>query len=288
MSINFILPGMYEHFETNMKFLKLLKSKPEYFLPNLQIDAFYGNFQFCIWDGGRIFHDCNQCTIEDIQFIKNSYNDFNIPIRLIFTNTEIKEKHLYDRFCNLILQECENEINEVVVNSPLLEEYIKTNYPKYKFISSTTKCLNNELLLLEELNKDYHMICLDYNLNKNKKLLSKLDTSLKNKCEFLVNAICPAGCPNRKEHYKLNSLYSLTYGKSYRIKQCLINDSNLNPDKFKKNNLTQEECLEYNKNGFNHFKLEGRTFNANTLLINYVKYMVKPEYQLYVLNELLK
>lgn len=288
MSINFILPGMYEHFETNIAFLKFLKEKPEYFLPDLKIDAFYGNFQFCIWDGGRIFNKVKQCTIEDVKRIKKVYNEFNIPIRLIFTNTQIKEKHLYDRFCNLILQECENELNEVVVNSALLEQYIKKNFPKYKFISSTTKCLNNDSLLFQELNKNYHMVCLDYNLNKNFELLNNIQDSLKDKCEFLVNAICPPGCPNRKEHYKLNSLFSLTYGKKYHLEQCLINSSNLHPDKFSKNNLTQEECIEYNKKGFNHFKLEGRTFSKETLLINYVKYMVKPEYQLYVLNELLK
>ena len=36
-----------------------------------------------------------------------------------------------------------------------------------------------------------------------------------------------------------------------------------------------------------YFKLEGRTLPATEVACNYVRYMIKPEYQLYVLNILL-
>ena len=65
------------------------------------------------------------------------------------------------------------------------------------------------------------MVCLDYNLNHNKKLLN-FSLEEKEKTEFLCNAICPPACPYRKEHYKLNSFFSLTYGIPYNIQNCSI------------------------------------------------------------------
>ena len=107
--------------------------------------------------------------------IKNFYNDKEkLPMRFIFTNSQLKEEHLSDRFCNLITEICENDLNEIVVNSPLLEDYIRTNYPKYKIISSTTKCLKNVDEANNELNNDYFRVCLDYNLNHNFKFLDSL------------------------------------------------------------------------------------------------------------------
>ena len=68
-----------------------------------------------------------------------------------------------------------NPKNEIVVNSPILEEYIRTNYPNYTLISSTTKCITNLNDVKTEINKEqYKLICLDYNLNHNTKLLNDL------------------------------------------------------------------------------------------------------------------
>lgn len=287
---NYIIPGLYEHHKLLFTLIKLLKEHPEYFLEETNIGAVYGNFQFCIWDGGRTFGNYKHSSKEEILKIKTVYNDtYNIPMRFIFTNSQLKEEHLHDRFCNMVLQLCENELNEIVVNSPLLENYIRTNYPKYKIISSTTKCLTRPSDFKNEINNtNYYMVCLDYNLNKNKELLNSLTKEEKSRCEFLVNAICPSGCPSRKEHYKLNSLFYLSYGKRYRTKTCGIKYSNLFPHKEGyQNNLTPEECVEYSKNDFVNFKLEGRTFNDLTLAENIVHYMVKPEYQLYVLHSIM-
>lgn len=289
--INFMIPGMYEHYQTICCFLEELRSHPEYFYDNINIGAVYGNFQFCIWDGGRIFSNYKHTTLEEIQYVKNLYNnEFKIPIRFVFTSTILEEKHLSDRFCNMILRECENDINEIVVNSPILENYIRKNYPKYKIISSTTKCLSKpEDFKLEIMNPNYHLVCLDYNLNKNINLLDTLNEEEKARCEFLVNAICPPSCPSRKEHYKLNSLFYLNYGRPYKTKVCGITTSNLNPTVNVANNLSPKEIYDiYAPKGFYNFKLEGRTFDKLTLLSNLIKYMAKPEYHLYLLNKLME
>lgn len=291
MSINFMLPGMYEHHITIFRFLRILQDHPEWFIDNVKVGAVYGNFQFCIWDGGRIFTHFTHTNREQIKQVQEQYNyGFKVPIRFVFTNTEIKEEHCYDRFNNVVLELCENEMNEIVVNSPILEKYVRENYPKYKIISSTTKCLTKiEDFKLELANPNYKMVCLDYNLNKNTKLLNSLNQEEKEKCEFLINAICPPACPSRKEHYRLNSLFYLSYGRPYRTRVCGIQESNLFPSEIHlKNNLTPQDCIDYNKNGFCNFKMEGRTFDKSGLIANFVKYMVKPEYQLHVLHSVLK
>lgn len=291
MGVNFIIPGLYEHYPLNFNLLKLMEEHPEYFYDDVKVSAVYGNFQFCIFDGGRIFSQYRHTTKEEIDMVVSTYNNvFQVPVRLVFTNTELEPKHYLNRFGNVVLQLCENSMNEIVVNNEQFEEYLRENYPSYSFISSTTKCLNTPNLFKEELDKQkYKMICLDYNLNKNQKLLDEIPPEARGQCEFLVNAICPPGCPNRKEHYKLNSLYSLSYGEPYSIQNCPISVCTLHPDlRFGKNNLTPEEIYEkYVPNGYNLFKLEGRTLSLMENASNYAYYMAKPEYRQLVVSLLL-
>ena len=160
-------------------------------------------------------------------------------MRFVFTNCLISEEDCYDRFNNMVLEICHNELNEIVVSSPILYNYIKSHYPKYKFISSTTKCLSNKEEALKEIEKEeYYMICIDYNLNKNENFLNSIPKNQYDKVEFLINAICPPGCPTRKRHYKMNSLYHLNYGKEYPLPTCSIYTCTLNPELEKGNNLS--------------------------------------------------
>ena len=290
--INFIIPGMYEQYNKNFCLLLLLKHCPYYFYDNVNIGAVYGNFQYCIFDGGRNFFGYKQTTKEEIENVKNIYNnDFNVPIRLIFTNNQLEPKHYNNRFGNIVLELCENDMNENTIGDDNFKQYIHENYPKYSFISSTTKCITNLELANEELKRaDYKMVCLDYNLNHNMKFLESLDKDIRSKVELLTNAICPSGCPNRKKHYKLNSLFSLTYGKSYNIPECGIRFSTVNPISRKyPNTISPEEIYQiYAPMGFNLMKIEGRTFGQLELALNYIHYMIKPEYQHSALNFLVQ
>lgn len=287
MPINYILPGLYENFLINKEFLDVFKKYKKYFYDNANIRAVYGNFQYSTWDGGRVFTKYKHANLEEIEEIFSFYKKENIPIRFIFTNTKIKKENCFDRFNNLVLSICEDENNEIVVNSPILEEYIRTNYPKYSFVSSTTKCITDVNKLKEEINNPkYSMVCFDYNLNHNKNFLEKLSPSEKEKCEFLINAICPPGCPERKQHYDLNSYSSLNYGKKFKMRACGIDGNGLGPeDKCQTTHINPDEMFSYYlPNGFNNFKIEGRTFTAYFHLCNLVKYMVKPEYQIYIMS----
>ena len=284
--IGFAICGLYEHFQLNKILLQLMNEHKECFYDNIQIEAFFGIFQFCIWDGGRVFGSYTHATIEQVYEIRDFFNNQNIPIRLIYTNNQLEEKHLSDRFCNLVTEICENDLNEIVVSSPLLEDYLRTNYPKYKYISSTTKCLNHPEEAIDELNKTYSEVCLDYNLNHNLTFLNNLPDELKEKVELLINPICGANCPNRKKHYKLNSLSTLNCGKQFKLDSCKIPGQSLYPfDKKERNEILPNDIYTtYSNMGFKHFKLEGRTFATMTHLCNCVKYLVKPEYQLFIIE----
>ena len=287
--INYIIPGLYEHFEFNKAFIKYLKIHPEKQIENTKINAIYGNFQFCIWDGGRVFPQYHQATIEQINNIFSYYTNQGIISRLIFTNNQLKEQDYQDRFCNLILTIGQDYNVEIVVADDNLREYIHSRYPSYQFISSTTKCITNFDKLKEEINNpNYKMVCLDYNLNHNKKILD-FTPEEKEKTEFLCNAICKPGCPYRKEHYKLNSLYSLNYGQKYQMEQCMITHSGNHPAIHEyKNNFTPEEIYNtYVPMGFSYFKIEGRTWSDIDLACTYAYYMVKPEYHLFFISTIM-
>lgn len=285
----FIIPGMYEHYNLNLSFIHLMKEHPEFFRDDVSIGAAYGNFQFCIFDGGRIFGNYRHTTKEEMEWIVNAYNDLGVPVRLIFTNPVVPEEAFTNRFGKVILDICHNGHNEIVVNNPKFEAYLKEKYPNFGYISSTTKCITSPDGLMSELDKDYKMVCWDYNLNKNKKILEAIPQDKRNKCEFLINAVCPPGCPNRKEHYRLNGLYSLSFGKPFATQDCPIVADTLHPIQCNsRNNISPGELYSnYTPKGYENFKIEGRTLGVFENLCNYVKYMVKPEYQFFVMNQLL-
>lgn len=282
---------MYEHYNILIPLCSLIQTHPEFFYDNIEVGAVFGNFQFCCWDGGRVFSTerYRHATREEIEKLKHIYNkELNIPMRLIFT-TALENPDICDsQFDNFVSYLCEDEMNEIVIVSKVLEDYLRKNYPKYSFISSTTKCLTSpEEAKNEIIDKNYKMICLDYNLNKNKKFLATIPADDRKKVEFLINAICPPGCPSRKKHYKLNSLFNYTYGKHYSTGECGIKRNTLYPNNYK-NNFTMDEIIEYNKQGFEYFKIEGRTFDTLTLTLELVKFLVKPEYQFYIAEFLLR
>lgn len=284
---SFVLPGFYEHFDINSKLLQYFETHPQYFLDGVKIECFFGAFQFCAWDGGRVFNRYRRAFKEDIVQIRDFYNSRNIPIRLTFTNPMITEESLKDAYCNLILFELNNGMNEVLVSSDLLEQHIRTNYPNMKICSSTTKCLTTPALAKQELEKGYHQICLDYNLNRNEKFLTSLPQEQKDHIEFLCNAICPPGCPFRKEHYRLNGLSNLNGNSPFSL-DCAIKDSTISEATWGyKNNLSPQDIEEYEKMGFSHFKLEGRTLGDVELITNYARYLIKPEYHLIFIYDML-
>lgn len=287
---NFILPGVSEHFLLNKKIILLHEEYPNFFKKDINIRCVYGNFGMCCWNGGRIKTLYDVDFNEDIQRKRDFFNDRNIPIRLTMTNPMITEEHLSDRYSNLILELLNNGKNEILVSSPILEEYILQKYPSYKLCSSTTKCLTNIDSIYNELdNNKYIQVCLDYNMNHNKKLLENMTENQKDKTEFLCNAICPPGCKTRSHHYKANGISTLNLSKNFTVPYCQIQENICGKVVLEsQNNISPQEIEDYYEPlGFSNFKLEGRTISENSLILNYCYYMIKPEYFMQVASDLL-
>ena len=119
-------------------------------------------------------------------------------------------------------------------------------------------------IIQEKRGKISQIICIDYNLNHNVEFLNNLSETQKEKVEILVNPICGANCQNREKHYKLNSLFSLTYGKKYKLDSCNIPGKITYPfSKEIRNEILINDILTtYTNIGISHYKIEGRTFTT--------------------------
>lgn len=297
MKARFHLPDFAGHFKLNLVFVEFLAQRPQYFREGVEIASVYGAFPPSLWNGGR-----TQSGICDKKFIRSVIKNFNergIPLRFTFTNPMIEKKHLSDNFCNMVMHLADNGMNEVIVLSPLLEDYIRKNYPNYKITSSTCKRITDQEQLCAEVDKDYHIVVVDYDLNHDFDTLKKI--SDKKKCELLVNACCNPGCSTRSEHYEAIGMQQIAYAnhvKKYhdapfnvenikrehpeilRFDECPCAGRNLFEIINLKNHISPDEIWNtYIPMGFEQFKIEGRTAETLNLIEHYMYYMIKPEFK---------
>ncbi len=284
--VKFHLPGLRYNYPLNMFWVSLLESYPQYFREGIEIASFFGTFPLSLWNGGRFIGN-DQCDAAYVRNVIKTINSKGIPVRFTFTNPLIEEEDLADPFCNFCLKEGDNGKNEVLVFSPILEEYIRKNFPSYKIDSTTCKEIKDLTTLNEELDKDYKYVVLDYNLNNKWGILEQLHH--KEKVEVLVNTLCEPACKRRGDHYKnvaKNQKIALANRQlppekripiipwhcEYGDKNCLYTIQDYPTV------ITPEQMYEkYLPLGINNFKIEGRTANLFSLLDTYCHYMLKPE-----------
>ena len=214
------IPGFCVFRLLNQVLLNMMKSHPEYFHEGYAIGSAYGTFPGAIWNGGRAAVGFSSKA--QIESVLNIYNSRGIPVRFTWTNSLIGEKECYDTFCNLIMRLADNGMNQVLVNAPALEKYLRENYPNFKMISSTTKRIVDKDKLAEELAKDFFLVVLDYDLNHDENVLDQIVSSGNaGKVEILVNEVCFPNCPKRIEHYAMQSRFQLEFDTSQTY-PCLV------------------------------------------------------------------
>lgn len=276
----FHLPGLFGFFNFYEMFIQIYKNEREKFYDWIEIDGIFGSPHQCIWNSGR-------GTIGEFPFydhIEYFMNSNSIGCEFTFTNSLLSELDTYDNLGNTTLELFHNEKNSIIIHSPVLEGYIRQNYPKYKIISSTTKCITDKKEVQEELNKNYDYVCLDYNFNNNFNFLSSLNNI--EKCEMLVNPVCKPNCERRELHYKTIS--------ELMLKQRFIEDltcpyAGLIFSEVQKSPLfiSIEDIKEkYLPMGITHFKIEGRVQPFFDIIEILVYYLVKPEFQMEIRERL--
>jgi hypothetical protein len=271
--IHIFLPGFYENFRLIIFLHDWMEKEPELFHEGMKISAAYGCFPGNIWNGGRVI--IGLASKADIEYAIREYNSRGIALRYTYTNPCLEQIHLLDTYCNLCMELADNGQNEILVNSDLLENFVRAHYPDYKIISSTTKCLYDVERIRQELEKDYHLVVLDSAMNNTEQLFA-LDH--KEKIELIVNHYCADNCPRRKEHYRLVGEAQLEYDSvsfpCENIKRSF--------QEIQKNRSFISPAMIYEKYapaGFCNFKLDGRGFRKEKVIESFAYFLAKPEYK---------
>ena len=288
MNVFYHLPGLFEFYDLYKAFLPLFREHREYFYEWSEIGSIYGAPSDCLWGGGRVgFGDADPDEVAALM------KEFGISARLTFSNSLLREEHLADKKCNTLCALFEKNgaaPSGVIVHSDLLLDYIKAKYPGFYFVSSTTKVLTEFSRFEAELNRDdFSYVVPDFRLNKQFAKLNALTPTQKQKVEFLCNECCWFGCPDRKNCYENVSRKNL--GENCEDHVCAspnaqrgyrFSDAMKNPGFIGIGDIQDV----YAPQGFRHFKIEGRSLGSAVILEFLLFYMVKPEFQLRVREEI--
>ena len=284
MNVNyayFHLPGLYEFYDFYREFLPVYFNHKEFFFDWCKIGSIYGAPKDCLWSGGRT-SDADTSNKDVLDLIK----EYKISARLTFSNSLLNETSLKDLKCNNLCNLFNDENNGIIIYSDLLLDYIKEHYPKFYFVSSTTKVIINFERLLKELNnKDFKYVVPDFRLNKAFDKFESLNQSQKDKMEFLCNECCYIGCKERKQCYENVSRKNLGLEPINDVCKAPDLDYGYSFSKAKKNPsfISLDDIKnKYMPLGFSNFKIEGRGLGSALLLEFILYYMTKPEYQINV------
>lgn len=280
------LPGFCVNFYVNQIIINLMKEYPDNFRDGYCIGSVYGTFPGAIWNGGRHVHGIS--SKREMEQIIATFNRFNVPVRFTWTNSLIETDHIHDTYCNLIMDIANNGKNQVLVNSQILEDYLREKYPDFGYVSSTTKRITSLPEMIDELDKGYFMVVLDYDFNHNEEVLLALESKA-DRVEILVDEICYPNCPKRIEHYRDESLRQLTFDKG-TVFDCPNRKTVPSFSECQKRPafISNEEIGTYIERGYINFKLVGRGLPQEMLMDSYMYYLVKDEYRDFIKNKIEK
>ena len=140
--------------------------------------------------------------------------------------------------------------------------------------------------LKEELQRDYHLVVLDYDLNHDEEVLKELEPCA-DKIEILVNEICSPKCPKRAEHYRAESLSQLEFDKDTAFLCPHQNAKRGFAESMKRPAfISNEEIDSYIERGYVNFKIVGRGLSPEFLMDSYIYFLVKEEAKDFIRNKM--
>lgn len=289
--IKYIMPDFY-NYSINEFYIKLFKKYTNVLKDKVSYYSFYGTFPNCIWNGGSYCFADTNISLKEMKKVRNFYNSNGIAITFTFTNQLITEKYLLDEYSNQMLEIFHNGMNEVLIVSPILEDYIRKKYPKYKINRSIISTEHIPLIC-----ENYHLSVLSKFKNKDFEFLNKLGIEERKKTEILCAEGCINNCPYAYQHYKEYAYIQLHGRKpvnaSYKYGECRFDENSW--EFFKKRlygshyRISYLDIIEtYMPMGFQYFKLSGRGRRNFVALLKNQEYLIKDEYQNDVLIFLLE
>ena len=281
MQNNFYLPFMGKD---TIKLIYILREQLIQYqnylkFPEANIIGVYGSFNNIIWNGGRPITTTDFNTFDDVKKCINDLNNNNLICKFTFTNQLLKKEHCQDRYSNQVLELINETNNEITINSPILENYIREHYPNIKLTSSITKGFDLNTLK-EVLQQDYKNVVCYYKTD----ILKYLETETmenQQKIELLLGGDPCANCPLYHKHYEIISYYNLY--NIYKEHECIRENPNyiLN----EKNNLLFDISY-FSSLNIHTYKIQGRLLSIEQLIDKYVRIFFLPEIQEKIKNNI--
>lgn len=285
--INYYCPGFFESQSAYQKLFWLRDTAPQCFYDGVNIKKIYGCFPNMIWNGGSYWFNQGLSRNQMIDYFE-WYSTKNVELQLTFTNPILTQNDVYDRYGNAVLEIASHyDFVEVLVASPILEEYIRANFPSIKIdrsIISTTRDRDTESdninIYLTDLDR-YNMSVLPRKYSKNFDFLNQIPQDKRNRFEILATDPCPTNCPRLYTHYEDMAAAQMWLPGGEECSKCTAFNPN-NPFRqwtYRNQRIPWEELKSYEDLGFTEIKLSGRTQMIQMILTT-VPYLIKPEYQL--------
>ena len=255
IKFKFSVAGLYSKYTILEDFIILLQQHPEWKREESEFDSIYGSFPHIMLNGGRFVS--GNCSFSIIEKIIRFFTDKKIAIKYTFSNLLATEEYLQDFRTNFVLKIAHRPENGIITDNPIIEKYVRKNYPQYKIIASCTT-LNHNLDYIKNRIQEVDLFTLQPELNKNYDLINKINCP--EKLQLLVSETCIPYCPLREKHYNIISKAALLDIRNVPDFKCLYeregknfyDDENPLVCKF-------SDLLEIYKNtGIIHFKLTGR------------------------------
>lgn len=277
--INLNMPDFDMGFPIYRKLHELTCKYPEIKYEDTRISAIFGMFCGAIWNGGGMLIG-NSAPKSYVQDVVGFFNEvMHVPLRFTATNCLIGENQCYDTYCNMIMEVAHNGKNEVLTASSILENYLRKEYPNYRFCKSIITTKDEPY----DASGKYDLVVMRRRMNNNWDYLDTIPMDHRGKIEFLCCDPCPDNCPRIYTHYRDFARAQIEYDSRLPGVPCSMGKVKGPFTEHYTHTLEtyiSREMIEknYMPRGFNQFKLSGRT-NIGAIIFDIANYYIKPEYR---------
>ena len=282
MNARFNMPEFYRGKNIYACLMEQIKDNPDILLPNTEIATIFGTFPASVWNGGGLY-TVGSISKEEMRDTIGFFNyELGISLRFTFTNPLVSESQYFDTYSNLIAELGHNGHNQIIVTNPGLENYLRKNYPNYKYCRSIVAARVEPYARRSPFG-DYHISVMRRNMNNNWEYLDQIPIEDRPYIEFLCCDPCPDNCPRIYSHYRDFARAQCEYSLGNDACDCSMGKVKTNFPYYNMQNKLKtyisREMIDndYLPKGFSEFKCSGRGSRVS-VIHNILVYMIKPEY----------
>ena len=283
--VSYTLPGMTEFPDLNLLFLSFYRDARDIFFDDVAIESVYGGFPGSGLCGGRN-NLGTPLRAAEVEKCLARYRDLGVACNVTFTNQFATADAIEADACGRLVLDALDEQstdsdtpNGVILYTGAMDGFVRSEHPRLRRISSTTKQLES----IEATNKEidvFDRVVLNYNFTHDEQAISAVEHP--EKLEVMANEYCTLACPFRSDHYRATSesqIKGVPCGFTCRHKPAPQAWGFLNGlvegDVFLKNDQVRHYA---NDLGVGNFKIVGRGLSRYDVIDSYLYYLVKPEH----------